>query len=153
MEIPKLNLPNAGLKTKLVGGTTQVFDEVRKKYFKLTYEEWVRQNFIHYLSSKGYPFSLMRVEKMIKYNGLKTRADIILYNNDAKPIMLVECKAPNININQDAFYQIAKYNYRLEVKCLVLTNGIEHFCCMIDYTKGKLNFLKMIPNFEDLASI
>ena len=82
MDLPKLNLPDVIFKTKLVEGTMQVFDVVRKKYFKLTAEERVRQYFIHYLNSvKHYPFSLMRVEKLIKYNNLKTRADIVLYNN------------------------------------------------------------------------
>ena len=84
--MPQLNLPNAALKTKLVEGTTQVFDVVRKKYFKLTPEEWVRQNFIYYLNiEKNYPMGLMGVEKMIKYNNLQTRADIILYNKEGNP--------------------------------------------------------------------
>ena len=97
MDFPKLNLPNVVLKTKLVEGTTQVFDVVRKKYFKLTLEEWVRQHFIHYLNQdKNYPLGLMGVEKMIKYNNLKTRADIVIYNINREPSMLVECKAPDI---------------------------------------------------------
>ena len=146
MELPKLNLPNAALKIKLVEETTQVFDEVRKKYFKLTPEEWVRQNFIHYLNKdKNYPFGLMGVEKMVKYNSLKTRADIVIYNREGMPSVIVECKAPNVKITQDAFSQIAKYNYKLRVKYLVVTNGLQHFCCVMDYENNKIAFLADIP--------
>jgi hypothetical protein len=145
----KLNLPKVVLKTKLVEGTIQVFDVVRKNYFKLTAEEWVRQHFIHYLNSdKNYPFGLMGIEKMIKYNSLKKRADIVIYNNDGEPNILVECKAPNIKITQDAFDQVARYNFKLRVKYLVVTNGMKHFCCSIDYEKDEFNFLKEIPSFS-----
>ena len=148
MELPKLNLPNAELKIKLVEETTQVFDEVRKKYFKLTPEEWVRQNFIHYLNKeKNYPFGLMGVEKMVKYNSLKTRADILIYNREGMPSVIVECKAPNVEITQDAFNQIAKYNYKLRVKYLVVTNGLKHFCCDMDYENNKITFLEEIPEY------
>jgi type I site-specific restriction endonuclease len=148
MDLPKLNLPNVVLKTKLVEATTQVFDVVRKKYFKLTAEEWVRQHFIHYLNKdKNYPFGLMGVEQMIKYNNLKTRADIVLYNIDGIPNMIVECKAPNMNITQDTFDQIARYNFKLKVKYLVVTNGLQHFCCEMEYEKNQINFLEEIPEF------
>ena len=148
MELPKLNLPNSELKIKLVEETTQVFDEVRKKYFKLTTEEWVRQNFIHYLKKdKNYPFGLMGVEKMVKYNSLKTRADILIYNREGMPSVIVECKAPNVEITQDAFNQIAKYNYKLRVKYLVVTNGLKHFCCDMDYENNKITFLEEIPEY------
>ena len=148
MTMPQLNLPNAALKTKLVEGTTQVFDVVRKKYFKLTPEEWVRQNFIHYLNiEKNYPMGLMGVEKMIKYNNLQTRADIILYNKEGSPTMIVECKAPKVEITQDAFNQIAKYNFKLKVNFLVVTNGMQHFCCEMDYEKNTNCFLNEVPAF------
>ena len=148
MEFPQLNLPNIILKTKLLEGTTQVFDVVRKKYFKLTPEEWVRQNFIHYLNiEKNYPMGLMGVEKMIKYNNLQTRADIILYNKEGNPTMIVECKAPNVQITQDSFNQIAKYNFKLKVQYLVLTNGIQHFCCQMNYKNNTNFFLKEVPAF------
>ena len=148
MDFPKLNLPNIVLKTKLVDGTTQVFDVVRKKYFKLTAEEWVRQHFIYYLNSdKNYPFGLMRVEKMIKYNDLKTRADIVLYNTKGIPNMIVECKAPNMKITQDTFDQVARYNFKLKVKYLVVTNGLQHFCCEMNYKKNQISFLEGVPYF------
>jgi len=146
--MPQLNLPNAVLKIKLVKGITQVFDAVRKKYLVLTSEEWVRQHFIHYLNSeKKYPLGLMGVEKIVKYNGQSTRADIILYTNMGKPNMIVECKAPEVKITQDTFDQIAKYNFKLKVDFLVVTNGMQHFCCALDYENNKINFLKEIPQY------
>jgi len=141
-------LPNVALKTKSVEGTIQVFDVIRKKYFVLTPEEWVRQHFIHYLNNeKNYPMGLMGVEKMIKYNALKTRADIVLYTREGKAKMIVECKAPNIKITQDTFNQIAKYNFKLKVEYLVVTNGIQHFCCRMDYENNSISFLEDIPTF------
>ena len=148
MMFSKLNLPYVDFKTKLVGGDTQVFDVVRKKYFKLTAEEWVRQHFIHYLNTnKQYPFSLMGIEKTITYNGLRKRADIILYNTSGIPIMIVECKAPEVEITQATFDQIARYNFTLKVKYLVVTNGKKQFCCVMDYEQEEINFLRNIPNF------
>ena len=148
MDLPQLNLPIAPLKIKLVEGTTQVFDVVRKKYFKLTPEEFVRQNFLHYLrTEKKYPFGLMGVEKMIKYNNKRTRADIVLYNKEGKPNMIVECKSPKMKITQDSFNQIAKYNFQLRVELLVITNGLQHFCCKMDYNKNEIKFVEDIPSF------
>ena len=148
MNMPQLNFPNVVLKTKLVEGTTQVFDAVRKKYLVLTPEEWVRQHFIHYLNSeKKYPLGLMGVEQMVKYNEQSTRADIVLYTNEGKPNMIVECKAPKVKITQDAFNQIAKYNFKLRVDFLVVTNGMRHFCCAMDYESNKITFLEEIPSY------
>ena len=146
--MPQLMLPKAALKIKLVEGTTQVFDIVRKKYFVLTPEEWVRQHFIHFLNiEKKYPLGLMRVEKIIKYNNLRTRADIVLYNTDGKPNMIVECKAPNVKITQDSFNQIAKYNFQLRSEFLVVTNGLQHFCCKMEYKRNEIRFVEDIPSF------
>ena len=148
MNMPQLNLPNAVLKTKLVEGTTQVFDAVRKKYLVLTPEEWVRQHFIHYLNSKKkYPLGLMGVEQMVKYNEQSTRADIVLYTTEGKANMIVECKAPKVKITQDAFNQIAKYNFKLRVDFLVVTNGMQHFCCAMDYENDKITFLNEVPDY------
>ena len=148
MNMPQLNLPNGVLKTKLVGGTTQVFDAVRKKYLVLTPEEWVRQHFIHYLNQeKKYPLGLMGVEQMVKYNEQSTRAYIVLYTSEGNPNMIVECKAPKVKITQDTFNQIAKYNFKLRVDFLVVTNGMQHFCCAMDYENNKITFLEDIPQF------
>ena len=124
-KLPILSLPIYKLKLKVVEEKTHIFDVVRKKYLLLTPEEWVRQNFIHYLNKeKKYPLGLMGVEQMVKYNSLKTRADIVLYNIDGNPNIIVECKAPEVKITQDTFYQIAKYNSQLKVQYLIVTNGI-----------------------------
>ena len=148
MKMPQLNLPKVALKTKSVEGTIQVFDVIRKKYFVLTPEEWVRQHFIHYLNTeKNYPIGLMGVEKMVKYNALKTRADIVLYTTEGKAKMIVECKAPNVKITQDTFNQIAKYNSQLKVKYLVVTNGMKHYCCKMDYESSEIEFLEEIPTY------
>ena len=148
MKMPQLNLPKVALKTKSVEGTIQVFDVIRKKYFVLTPEEWVRQHFIHYLNNeKNYPMGLMGVEKMVKYNALKTRADIMLYTTEGKAKMIVECKAPNVKITQDTFNQIAKYNFKLKVPFLVVTNGMQHFCCRMDYENNSISFLEEVPTF------
>ena len=127
---------------------THIFDEVRKKYLLLNPEEWVRQNFIHYLNKeKKYPLGLMGVEQMVKYNSLKTRADIVIYNLEGKPNVIVECKAPEVKITQDTFNQIAKYNSQLKVKYLIVTNGMKHFCCQMDYENNKITFLEDVPTY------
>jgi len=146
--MPQLNLPNADLKIKLVEGTTQVFDVVRKKYLILTPEEWVRQHFIYFLNvEKNYPLGLMGVEKLVKYNDMRTRADIVLYTTQGIPNMIVECKAPKVKITQDTFNQIAKYNSQLKVQYLVVTNGMKHYCCEMRYDTNKIKFLEEIPEF------
>ena len=89
----------------------------------------------------------MGVEQMVKYNGMQTRADIVLYNADGKPNVIVECKAPRVKITQDAFNQIAKHNFKLKVNFLVVTNGIQHFCCAMDYENNKITFLEEVPAY------
>jgi len=127
---------------------TYIFDVVRKKYLLLTPEEWVRQNFIQYLNKvKKYPLGLMGVEQMVKYNSLKTRADIVMYNTEGKANIIVECKAPDVKITQDTFNQIAKYNSQLKVKYLLVTNGMNHYCCKMDYESNRITFLEEIPNY------
>ena len=142
----KLNLPKFNFKNRLVDNTIQIFDEVRKGYFKLTPEEWVRQHVINYLAVyKNYPIGLMQVEKLIKYNNLNTRADLIVNDRDFSPVVLVECKAPNVKIGKDAFDQIAKYNFSLKAKYLFVTNGLKHYCCSINYASGETEFLNDVP--------
>lgn len=147
-KLPILSLPIYKLKLKTVEEKIHIFDEVRKKYLLLTPEEWVRQNFIHYLNKeKKYPLGLMGVEQMVKYNSLKTRADIVIYNLEGKPNVIVECKAPEVKITQDTFNQIAKYNSQLKVKYLIVTNGMKHFCCQMDYENNKIIFLEDVPAY------
>jgi type I site-specific restriction endonuclease len=147
-KLPILSLPIYKLKMKSDGEKTYIFDVVRKKYLLLTPEEWVRQNFIHYLNKeKKYPLGLMGVEQMVKYNSLKTRADIVMYNTEGKANIIVECKAPDVKITQDTFNQIAKYNSQLKVKYLLVTNGMNHYCCKMDYESNRITFLEEIPSY------
>ena len=144
----ELNLQKINIKSKLDNNSIQVFDIIRKKYFILTPEEWVRQHVIHYLIfHKKYPKGLMQVEKLIKYNNLNTRADIVVFDRNSIPVILVECKAPSVAINKNAFDQIAKYNFNLKANFLFVTNGINHYCCKINYNDGGVEYLQEIPNY------
>ena len=148
IDLPDLNLPSYKLRTRILNNKMQIFGNIIKKYIYLTLEEWVRQNFILYLhNEKDYPLSLMMVEVQVPYNRLKTRADIVLYNTDRNPIMIVECKSPDVKITQETFYQIAKYNYKLKTELLVVTNGLQHFCCRINYQNHENLFLNEIPSY------
>ena len=144
-----LNLPPYQFKLKQQGLRTQIFDSIRKKYVVLTPEEWVRQNFLQFLiQDKKYPASLIAVEAGLKYNQLQKRMDVLIYSKQGTPYLMVECKAPEIKINQDVFDQIARYNMVFKVKYLVVTNGMHHFCCLMDYTNNAYQYLEQIPVFE-----
>jgi hypothetical protein len=146
----KLNLPNYDFKIKTEQGLTQIFDPIRKKMVRLTPEEWVRQNLIQFLNvDKKYPISLMAVEKGLTVNNLSKRFDILCYCNDSKPLLLIECKAPNVKINQSSFDQISIYNLKFKVPFLLVSNGIEHYCCKMDYQNNSYTFLKDIPSYQN----
>lgn len=144
-----LNLPTYQFKLKKQGARNQIFDAIRKKYVVLSPEEWVRQNFLQYLiMDKNYPASLIAVEAGLKYNQLQKRMDVLVYDKQGNPHLMVECKAPEVKITQDVFDQIARYNMIFKVKYLVVTNGINHFCCLMDYTANTYSYLENIPDFE-----
>ena len=144
-----LNLPQYAFKLKELGSSTQIFDAIRKKYVALTPEEWVRQNFLQYLiQDKNFPASLIAVEAGLKYNQMQKRTDVLVYNKLGNPYLMVECKAPEVKITQDAFDQIARYNMVFKVKYLVVTNGLNHFCCQMDYTTNTYQYLEQVPFFE-----
>jgi hypothetical protein len=147
----ELNLPAVELRVRIYRGKSEVFDPVRKRHVSLTAEEWVRQHFLHFLiNHKKVPPSLIAIEKAIQYNHLSKRCDLVVYNRDRLPVLIVECKAPEIEINQDVFRQVAMYNMTLKVKYLVVTNGLDHYSCSIDHEKGSFEFLKDIPDFDVL---
>ncbi len=128
-----------------------ILDTIRKKYVKLTPEEWVRQNFIRYMVNEGkYPPGLIGVEIMSKYNDLKKRVDILVHDRSGRPVLIVECKSPDIKIANEVFEQIATYNMGFKVPYLVVTNGIDHYACKIDHEQKKYMFLNVIPLYEDL---
>ncbi len=144
----KLNLPHYTFKFKEAEGKTFIFDSFRKKYVVLTAEEWVRQNFLTYMSEeKGYKPSLIVVEASLKYNRLKKRCDALIYNTKGERIMIIECKSPEIALSQNVFDQAVRYNYPLKVIYIVITNGLTHYCCEIDYGSGQYRFLETIPRY------
>lgn len=146
----ELNLPFYNITFKEENGKQFIYDDIRKKYLSLTPEEWVRQNFIKYLiSEKNVPASLIVIEKGLKLNELSKRADILIYK-DYSPILLVECKAPKVKITQDTFDQISRYNLTFKVPYLIVTNGLNHYCCKIDFDKNSYTFLEEIPDFLSL---
>lgn len=149
----QINLPHFDINIKEEDGKRSVFDILRKRYVALTPEEWVRQHFIHYLiSEKHYPAALMANEISLSINGMNRRADSVLYNNEAVPLMLIEYKAPTVKITQKVFLQIEAYNHVFHVPWLIVSNGITHFCCHIDYNTNSIHFLKDIPSYEELLS-
>jgi hypothetical protein len=132
----------------------QIFDCVRKKYVALTPEELVRQNIITYLANiKNYPINLMRVEAGIKLNKMQKRCDILIYNRNRNPLLMVECKAKNVKISQDIFNQLARYNLVFKVPYLVATNGKDTYCCKINFEMQSYEYLNEIPAFETISNL
>src|ERR1035437_5843021 len=121
----QLNLPQYSFRIKKQNEKLVIFDSQRKRYVSLTPEEWVRQNFIRFMiEEKGYPAAYLAIEKQLNLNGMKKRCDAILYDNEAKPIMIIEFKAPKVPITQATFDQVAVYNAKLKVDLLIISNGI-----------------------------
>ena len=144
-----LQFPEYTFRFKSMENRLYIFDIIRKKFILLLPEEWVRQHAIHYLVfTKGYPKSLINVEKKINLNGVTKRYDIAVFNSDGSIRILVECKAPEIQIDQDTFDQIARYNMCLDASLLWVTNGLLHLYCILDKKHEKYSFLKEIPDFR-----
>jgi hypothetical protein len=150
MEI--LNLPEYQFRIREdKKGKKYIFDPYRKKELLLTPEEWVRLNIIRYLiEEKGYPAGLISAEAGIKFNKLSRRYDVLLYNQKGQPVMLIECKAPGVTINQNVFDQVVAYNSFIRAGHLLVTNGIKHFCCRISPGGERYLFLEKIPFFDEL---
>ncbi len=143
--------PESPLSLKVEDGQVKVLDIIRKKYVAFTPEEYVRQTLIHFLiNEKNYPKNLMSLEHEFKLHGQKKRADIVVYNNEAKPLMIVECKAPTVKITQDAVNQAANYNIYYKVKYLLVTNGTDFYTFSIDRKTNQVKSLKVIPDYEDM---
>ena len=145
----KLNLPTYHFKLKSSENKTLIFDKFRKKYLVLTPEEWVRQNYVTFLiEEKKYPISLITIEKKLTVNGLTKRSDILVFNTKGEPEIIVECKSPSVKITQDTFDQIARYNLKLNANYLIITNGLQHLYCKIDFKKESYVFLPEIPDYK-----
>ena len=150
MILPKLNFPEIVFRYKeSKSGGKQIFDIVRKKFVDLTPEEWVRQHIIHYLvNDKSIPLGLIVSEYSIKVNKLARRCDIVVFGTDQKPKLIVECKAPDVAINQKVLHQISQYNFNLNVDYLFLTNGLTHVICKVNRSNNTLDYLEEIPDFS-----
>ena len=147
----RLNLPTYEIKIAQRGNKQLIFDFLRRKYVALTPEEWVRQHFVHYLiEHKGYPAGLIGNEVELNVGEKRLRCDTILYNKVAQPQMIIEYKAPQIKLQQKTFDQISAYNLLLKVDYLIVSNGMQHICCRMDYENQKYCFLESIPNYQEL---
>lgn len=145
----KLNLPPYPQRIREENGRRDIFDVARKKFVALTPEEWVRQHFVMFLmNDKSVPASLLSVEKGLMLNKMQKRTDIVVYDRSGLPALIVECKAPSVKITQDVFDQIARYNLTLKCRYLVVTNGIEHYCCEMFHAEKRYQFCPDIPDFN-----
>ncbi len=145
----KLNFPKYNYRFKNSENKQRIFDDIRKKFVILTPEEWVRQHCVSFLiNEKKYPKSLINVEKELTINNIKKRYDIVIFNTDGSIKILVECKAQKVKITQSTFDQIAQYNLTLKSEFLMITNGINHYYCKMDYENSQYVFLKDIPEYE-----
>ena len=146
----QLNFPSYSFRFKNSENKVSIFDEIRKKFIILTPEEWVRQHVVRFLlEEKKYPKSLINVEKVLIVNGLRKRYDVVVFNPDGSIFVLVECKAPEIKTAQATFDQIARYNMTLEAEFLMVTNGLNHYFCLMDFENEKYEFLKELPDYNN----
>lgn len=146
-----LNLPSYSFSIRQVENKTKIFDTVRKRYVVLTPEEWVRQNFIRFLiEDRQIPEGLIGIEKTIFLNRIAKRYDIVVFNREKEPQLVVECKRPSVKIDQKAFEQAIRYNLVLNIRYVILTNGLQHFCFLLDYHAQTASPLQSIPGFAEI---
>ena len=148
----QLNLPTYDLRLRRTGNRDMIFDVLRRKYVALTPEEWVRQHFVHFLiEHKGYPTALLANEIELRIGGKHLRADTLLYNKELRPHMLIEYKSPTIALTQKVFDQISAYNLLLHADYLIVSNGMQHICCRMDYKQNTYHFLEEIPAYSEIT--
>ena len=148
-----LNLPAYEAKINEENGKLRIFDNLRRCYVALTPEEWVRQHFVNYLvNHKGYPATLTANEVAIKLNDTSRRCDTVVYDRSLQPKMIVEYKAPTVKITKEVFAQISRYNLKLKVEYLIISNGLQHYCCRMDYEKQSYTFLQEIPEYSTITT-
>lgn len=142
------------LRLRRKDNSVEVFDPVRKKYVAFTPEENVRQHFVnHLIHNLSYPLSLIANEIGIELNGTRKRCDTVVFSKSMKPLAIIEYKAPEVNITQEVFNQIVRYNEVLKAPVLIVTNGRQQFCCAIEYGTGSVRFLPEIPRWADLENL
>ena len=143
-----LNLPPFEYKLKKAEGKLWIFDVIRKKYLVLLPEEWVRQHFIHYLISQGDPKSLIRVEGGLHFNQVQKRSDIVVFDRNGEPWMIIECKSPDIPVGEETVFQVSTYNSTLKAKFITVTNGIRHLFASTDWTRNTTKWLPALPEYK-----
>ena len=144
----RLNFPHSAVQLKNKENKPLVFDQIRKKWLRCTPEEWVRVHCLNYLiHTLNYPASWIKVENEIKLYNTSKRFDIMVVNPNRGNLLLVECKAPSVKIDQQVFDQIARYNLEAKSQYMMLTNGLNHYFCTMDYTNQRYHFIKELPNF------
>lgn len=147
----QLNLPEYQFNIKRKDNSIVILDSLRKRWVSLTPEEWVRQNFVRFLiEEKEFPLPLMNNEISIIQNGIKRRCDTLVADREGNPLVIVEYKAPTIAVSQKTFDQIVRYNMVLKAKYLIVSNGMSHYCCKIDYEDNSYSFLEEIPCYSQL---
>ena len=148
----RLNLPSFAIKLSGTVEKPAVWDVLRRRYIALTPEEWVRQHFVHYLIEQlGYPSALLANEVSLQMsNGKKLRADTVLYDTELQPRMIIEYKAPDIPLTPKVFEQASAYNLLLHVDYLVISNGMQSYCCKMDYEHQKFLYLERIPSYQNI---
>ena len=147
-----LNLPKYETKICEHDGKLQIFDPLRKCHVALTPEEWVRQHFVNFLiESRGFPAALMANEVAITVNGMKRRCDTVVYDRQLQPRVIVEYKAPTVKITKEVFAQISRYNLTLKVDYLIVSNGLQHYCCRMDYPNNSYSFMQEIPEYTKIV--
>lgn len=153
-KMQQLNFSHFEFRLRDLNNRQEIFDPVRHKFVTLTPEEWVRQHLIAYLTQvKGYPVSMIGVEKQLLLNKLTKRFDLVVFKRNATPLLLVECKAPGVEITEKAFDQAARYNILLRAEYFLITNGLEHYTCRIDYKNKQYIFIEEIPHFDELKGL
>ena len=144
----KLNLPPFDIDLRQEGTKVLIFDSLRKRHVTLTPEEWVRQHFIHYLIHHlRYPRSLIKVEGGLTFNSLPKRSDIVVFDRTGSPWMVIECKAPDLQLSERTVMQASTYNHTLKAKYLVVTNGMYHICCEINWEKRDTVVMAQMPSY------
>lgn len=150
----ELSLPEHDFTFRTENGRKYIFDRIRKKYVAATPEEIVRQYFVAYLiNDRGVPEGRIGNEISLNLNGCRKRCDTVIYDNYGIPCAIIEYKAPEINITQEVFNQIARYNIIMRVGFLIVSNGIRHYCCRLDYESGKSIFMNHIPKYDELQQL
>ncbi len=152
MPFARLNIPPAEVSVRPSGEGYEIYDPLRRQWVWLTPEEWVRQHFSAWLiAEKGFPRSLMANEVGLTLNGLRRRCDTLVYDRALRPAVVVEYKAPAVNITQRVFDQIARYNMVLKARVLIVSNGLTHYCCR--YSGDGYEFMSYVPEFAEVEAM